>query len=180
MWKDFKKIRRVHERAKSPCIKDPLLPRRVQSTPLSASSTQHTWELLAGELHGTSPTTCAGKADQELPWSVCQLPHLGKRKIEENLIFHYSFIQCSTEKLLFSVQHFCGNIRIFCSHYGFTSFYAMWSPGNLKVPLTLAVKKKWIVLFEGLPQFKWSDLVEQDAVGQGSFGAVFMVFDSSG
>ena len=113
MWKDFKKIRRVHERAKSSCIKEPLLPRRVQSTPLSASSTQHTWELLAAELHGTSPTTCAGKADQELPWSVCQLPHLGKRKIEENLIFHYSFIQCSTEKLLFSVQHFCGNIRIF-------------------------------------------------------------------
>ena len=65
------------------------------------------------ELHGTSPTTCAGKADQELPGSVCQLPHLGKRKIEENLIFHYSFIQCSTEKLLFPVQHFCGNIRIF-------------------------------------------------------------------
>ena len=65
------------------------------------------------ELHGTSPTTCAGKADQELPGSVCQLPHLGKRKIEENLIFHYSFIQCSTEKLLFFVRHFCGNIRIF-------------------------------------------------------------------
>ena len=34
--------------------------------------------------------------------------------------------------------------------------------------------------FEGLPQFKWSDLGEQDVVGQGSFGAVFMVFDSSG
>ena len=40
--------RRVHERGKSPCIKDPLLPRRVQSTPVSASSTQHMWELLAG------------------------------------------------------------------------------------------------------------------------------------
>ena len=37
----------------------------------------------------------------------------GKRKTEDNLIFHYSFIQCSTEKLLFCVQHFCGNIRIF-------------------------------------------------------------------
>ena len=34
--------------------------------------------------------------------------------------------------------------------------------------------------FEGLPQFKWSDLGEQDVVGQGSFEAVFMVFDSSG
>ena len=39
------------------------------------------------ELHGTSPTTCVGMADQELPWSVCQL--------------------------LFFVQHFCGNICIF-------------------------------------------------------------------
>ena len=67
-----------------------------------------------------------------------------------------------------------------CSHYGFTSFYAMWSPGNFKVPLTLRVKKKRIVGFEGLPQIKWSDLGEQDVVGQGSFGAVFMVFDSSG
>ena len=56
----------------------------------------------------------------------------------------------------------------------------MWSPGNFKVPLTLRVKKKRIVGFEGLPQIKWSDLGEQDVVGQGSFGAVFMVFDSSG
>ena len=37
----------------------------------------------------------------------------GERKTEENLIFHYNFVQCSTEKLLFFVQHFCGNIRIF-------------------------------------------------------------------
>ena len=67
-----------------------------------------------------------------------------------------------------------------CSHYGFTSFYGMWSPGNFKVPLTLRVKRMRIVRFEGLPQIKWSDLGEQDVVGQGSFGAVFMVFDSSG
>ena len=104
-----------------------------------------------------------------------------KRKTEQNLIFRYNFIQCSTEKLLFSVQHFCRNIRILiCSHYGFTSFYGMWSPGNFKVPLTLRVKRMRIVRFEGLPQIKWSDLGEQDVVGQGSFGAVFMVFDSSG
>ena len=56
----------------------------------------------------------------------------------------------------------------------------MLSPGNFKVPLTLRVKKKRIFRFEGLPQIKWSDLGEQDVVGQGSFGAVFMVFDSSG
>jgi len=67
-----------------------------------------------------------------------------------------------------------------CSHYSFTSFYAMWSPGNFKVPLKLTVKKTRIIRFEGLPQFKWSDLGKQDMVGQGSFRAVFMVFDSSG
>ena len=61
----------------------------------------------------------------------------------------------------------------------FTSFYAMLSSGNFKVPLTLTVKKQRIVRFEGRPEFKWSDLGEQDVVGQGSFGAVFMVFDSS-
>ena len=52
----------------------------------------------------------------------------------------------------------------------------MLSPENFKVPLALTVKKKRIVRFEDLPEFKWSDLGEQDVVGQGSFGAVFMVF----
>ena len=46
---------------------------------------------------------------------------------------------------------------------------------KVKVPLTLTVKKKLIVRFEGHPEFKWSDIGEQDVVGQGSFGAVFMV-----
>ena len=32
----------------NPRLKEPLPQRRVQSTPLSASSTQHMWELLAG------------------------------------------------------------------------------------------------------------------------------------
>ena len=62
----------------------------------------------------------------------------------------------------------------------FASFYVMLFPGNFKVPLALTVKKKRIVRFEGLPEFKWNDLREQDVVGQGSFGAVFMLFDSSG
>ena len=50
----------------------------------------------------------------------------------------------------------------------------MLSPGNFKVPLALTVKKKRIVRFEGLPEFKWSDLGEQDVVGHDSFGAVFL------
>ena len=33
------------------------------------------------ELQGTSLTTCAGKADQELPSSVCQLPHPGNGRL---------------------------------------------------------------------------------------------------
>ena len=48
------------------------------------------------------------------------------------------------------------------------------------MPLTLTVKKKRMVRFEGLPRCKWSDLGQQNVVGQGSFGAAFMVFDSSG
>ena len=55
----------------------------------------------------------------------------------------------------------------------------MLSPGNFKVPLALTVKKKRIGRFEGRPEFKWSDQGEQDVVGQGSFRAVFMVFDRS-
>ena len=47
-----------------------------------------------------------------------------------------------------------------CSHnvLRFTFVYAMLSRGNFKVPLTLTVKKKRMVRFEGLPEFKWSDL----------------------
>ena len=48
----------------------------------------------------------------------------------------------------------------------------MLSLGNFTVPLALTVKKR-IVRFEGLPEFKWSDLGEQDVVGQGLFIAVF-------
>ena len=47
------------------------------------------------------------------------------------------------------------------------------SLGNFKVPLALTMKKKRIVRFEGLPEFKWSDLGEQDVVGQRLFLAVF-------
>ena len=49
----------------------------------------------------------------------------------------------------------------------------MLSPGNFKAPLALTVKKRRIVRFEGLTEFKWSDR-EHDVVGQGSFGAVFV------
>ena len=48
----------------------------------------------------------------------------------------------------------------------------MLSPGNF------TVKKRRIVRFEGLTEFKWSDLGEQDVVGQGSFGAVLSLRQS--
>ena len=65
------------------------------------------------ELHRTSPTTCAGKAGSGVTLICVPVAASGKRKTEENLIFHYNFVQCSTVKLLFFVEHFCGNIRIF-------------------------------------------------------------------
>ena len=48
----------------------------------------------------------------------------------------------------------------------------MLSPGNF------TVKKRRIVRFEGLTEFKWSDLGEQDVVGQGPFGAVLSLRQS--
>ena len=37
----------------------------------------------------------------------------GKRKAEENLIFHDNFIECSTDKFSLFAQHFGGKIRVF-------------------------------------------------------------------
>ena len=42
-------------------FKGPFLPRQVQSTPLSASSTQHTWELLAGNCTAGLPRHALGR-----------------------------------------------------------------------------------------------------------------------
>jgi len=36
------------------------------------------------------------------------------------------------------------------------------------------IKEERIGRFEGLPQFKWNDLGEQDVIGKGSFEAVFI------
>ena len=171
--------RRVHKRGKSPCIKDPLLPRRAQRTPVSAGSTQHMWELLAGNCKALLSRHERGRR-------ITSYPHLCAscriRETEDWGEFNIS-LQLYTvlyrEIVIFCAAFLRDHLCI-CSHYGFTSFYAMWSPGNFKVPLTLTVKKKRIVRFEDLPQFKWSDLGEKDVVGQGSFGAVLMVFDSSG
>ena len=45
---------------------------------------------------------------------------------------------------------------------------------NFKILIAFTSKKKRIGRFEGLPQFKWTDLGGQDVIGQGSFGAVFV------
>ena len=50
----------------------------------------------------------------------------------------------------------------------------MLSLGDFKSPLALTVKKKRIGRFQGLPEFKWSDLGKKDVVAEGSFVAVFV------
>ena len=45
---------------------------------------------------------------------------------------------------------------------------------NFKIPIAFTSKKKKIGRFQGLPQFKWTDLGGQDVIGQGTFGAVFV------
>ena len=171
--------RRVHERTKSPCIKEPLLPRRMQSTPVRASSTQHMWELLAGNCTALFPRHARGKRIRSYP-DLCASCCI--RETEDCGEFNISLQLCTVlnREIVIFCAAFLRKYSYICSHYGFTSFYAMWSPRNFKVPLTLTVKKKRIVRFEGLPPFKRSDLGEQDVVGQGSFGTAFMVFDSSG
>ena len=56
-----------------------------------------------------------------------------------------------------------------------TSFYAMQScEDNFKVPIAFTLKKKESVALKVFPRFKWNDLGEQDVIGEGSFGAVFI------
>ena len=50
-----------------------------------------------------------------------------------------------------------------------TSFYTMRScEDNFKIPIAFTSKKKKIGRFQGLPQFKWTDLGGQDVIGQGT------------
>ena len=65
-----------------------------------------------------------------------------------------------------------------CSHYvlPFTSFNSMLCCLlEISKCLWLWWWRRSEVRFEGLPEFIWSDLGEQDVVRQGSFGAVFML-----
>ena len=82
-------------------------------------------------------------------------------------------------EILFFCAAFWREYSCICGHYvlRFTSFCTMLSPGNFKLPLALMVKKKRTIRFECLPEFKCSERGEQDVVGQGSFRAVFMIFD---
>ena len=53
------------------CLKDPLLSGQAQSTPLSASSTQHMWELLAGNCTAVLPGHAQGRVGLESWVGVC-------------------------------------------------------------------------------------------------------------
>ena len=45
---------------------------------------------------------------------------------------------------------------------------------EFKFPLAFASKRKRLDGFAGLPKFRWEDLVGQEVIGQGTFGAVFL------
>ena len=49
------------------CLKDTFLPRRVQSTPSSTSSTQYMWELLAGNHIAVLPQHARGRHIRSYP-----------------------------------------------------------------------------------------------------------------
>ena len=53
----------------NPCLKEPLLQNSVQSTPYSASSTQHMWELLAGNRTAVLPPHTRGR--RIIDWCMC-------------------------------------------------------------------------------------------------------------
>ena len=96
---------------------------------------------------------------------------LFKLRVVENLPFHDNIIGYLTQELS-SIG--CLDIIRHCVLRD-TSFYAMRScEDNFKIPIAFTSKKKRIGRFEGLPQFKWTDLGGQDVIGQGSFGAAFV------
>ena len=45
---------------------------------------------------------------------------------------------------------------------------------TFKAPLLFSAKKRKIDSFQGLSHFKWEDIGDQDVIGHGSFGAVFL------
>ena len=119
--------------------------------------TTHAPELLAGNCTALLPRHARGKQIRSYP-DLCASCRI--RETEDWGEFNISsqlYTVLYREIVIFCTA-FLREYSYICSHYGFTSFYAMWSPGNFKVPLTLTVKRKRIVRFEGLPQFKWSDL----------------------
>ena len=109
--------RRVNERGKSPCIKDLLLPRWVQST--LCKRQLHTTHVgaVGWELHGSSATIdMRGEGGSGVTLIYVPVAASGKRKTEENLIFHDNFIQCFTEKLSFFCAAFLREYSCICSH----------------------------------------------------------------
>ena len=102
-----------------------------------------------------------------------------RRCAVENLPFHENIIGylSDTETLIGRLLDILAGISRIIRHCVLhdTSFYAMRScEDNFQIPIAFTSKKKRIGRFEGLPQFKWTDLGGQDVIGQGSFGAVFV------
>ena len=77
---------RAHQHGKAVVFKGSwLLIRLVQSTPLSASQATHV-EAVSWEPHDSSPTACAGKANQHFCRSVCQVQCVGLQRSCKSII----------------------------------------------------------------------------------------------
>ena len=112
MWWDIKKIRRVHERAKSPSIKDPLLPRRVQSTPVSASSTQHPGSCWLGTARHFSHDM-RGKGGSGVTLICVPVDASGETEDWGEFNISLQLYTVLYREIVIFCAAFCGNIRIF-------------------------------------------------------------------
>ena len=89
---------------KNQSLKASLLPRRVQSTPLSASSTQHTWELLAGDRTAVLPRHARGRRIISLSFENTELNCSTAKRIEISTL-HSKFLEILKFVFLFEVAH---------------------------------------------------------------------------
>ena len=105
---------------------------------VSASATQHMWELLAGNCTALFPRHARGRRIRSYP-SLCASCYI--RETEDWGEFNISLQLCTMlyREIVICCAAFLRKYSYICSHYGFTSFYAMCSPGNFKVSLTLTL-----------------------------------------
>ena len=82
---------------KAPYIKDPLLPKRVQSTPFRASYTQHMWELLVGNRTAVLTRHARGRRIRNYP-DLCA-SKFNKTNLRQGSLIHAGFPRSLTRRL---------------------------------------------------------------------------------